>query len=446
MEQNMIKIKLKSNEKFIYPTIADINPEYLDKIKSLNCMSCNVNQLPFLPNLEELDCINNNITSIPAYPKLKKLRCEKNNIRELPSFPLLKKLYCCNNQLEYLPDYPNLTTLYCQRNKIISLGKYPRLLYLWCDDNKLTNLDTDYPLITTVCCSFNNLTEIPYYPNLMFLSCSYNMIIRLLEYPQLHHLKCYHNQLTNLGNYPLMEELDCSDNLITMIPNILEWHNLSEFYYSGNPVEYIPPNIARRLEQIRNTLFENGRNIFNDTQNVHNHHIQKSVLDSIQNIIALRPDIDFDDMMTEIIHNNDGMTYETKQILAEFMENDEVHSVLGITFKELLLSVWSIIRGKNTEERRYVIEILNIEMTDSVCKCFTGRMSRLINCLNGIDERVSITISDNEQIGNVIVLIKEKLERNMEYTVEKHRTLVRKELIERDFTDDVIKEWIDNIE
>ena len=48
-------------------------------------------------------------------------------------------------------------------------------------------------------------------------------------------------------------------------------------------------------------------------------------------------------------------------------------------------------------------------MNDSVCKCFTGRMSRLINCLNGFDDLVEIKISDKEQIGNIIVTIRNKL-------------------------------------
>ena len=248
-----------------------------------------------------------------------------------------------------------------------------------------------------------------------------------------------------------MEHLDFSDNLVETIPNILEWNNLEEFHYSGNPVEYIPPNIARRIEQIRRRFIgPNARNVFNDSQNVHNHNIQKSIVDSIQNIITDKPDIDFDTMLSEIINinidNTDGMNDETKQILLEFVENTEVHSVLGITFKELLLSVWSIIRKKTPEERRCIIEILNIEMTDSVCKCFTGRMSRLINCLNGIDDRVSITISDNEQIGNIIISIMKKLEEKSQYTIELHRELVEKELLERGFTQDIIQIWIDSIE
>jgi len=153
-------------------------------------------------------------------------------------------------------------------------------------------------------------------------------------------------------------------------------------------------------------------------------------------------------MLNEIINidKSEGMNDDTKRILLEFVENTEIHSFLGITFKELLLSVWSIIRKKSNEERRCIIEILNMEMTDSVCKCFTGRMSRLINCLNGIDERVSITISDNEQIGNIIINIMKKLQANSEYTSELHRELVEKELLERGFTQDIIQIWIDSIE
>ena len=47
-------------------------------------------------------------------------------------------------------------------------------------------------------------------------------------------------------------------------------------------------------------------------------------------------------------------------------------------------------------------------MNNSICKCFTGRISRLINCLNGYDQRVEIRISQNDEISNIIILIKNK--------------------------------------
>ena len=89
---------------------------------------------------------------------------------------------------------------------------------------------------------------------------------------------------------------------------------------------------------------------------------------------------------------------------------------------------------------------MNAEMSDSVCKCFTGRMSRLINCLNGFDDLVSIRISDTEQIGQVIGMIKEQLNAAKAYTVEKHRELAQKELEARDYSEEVITEWIAFIE
>ena len=37
--------------------------------------------------------------------------------------------------------------------------------------------------------------------------------------------------------------------------------------------------------------------------------------------------------------------------------------------------------------------ILNQEMSNALCMCFTGRISRLIDCVNGIDDLVVIDLS-----------------------------------------------------
>jgi hypothetical protein len=59
----------------------------------------------------------------------------------------------------------------------------------------------------------------------------------------------------------------------------------------------------------------------------------------------------------------------------------------------------------------------NLILHDSVCKCFTGRISRLINCLNGFDELVNIKIAGNEQISQIISLTRNKLEKEGNYIV-----------------------------
>ena len=80
------------------------------------------------------------------------------------------------------------------------------------------------------------------------------------------------------------------------------------------------------------------------------------------------------------------------------------------------------------------------KMYDAQCKCFTGRMTRVVNCLNGF----SPLVKDSDQIGNIIVLIKSQLADN--YDVSTHKQLVKKELESRGFDDQVINEWIGYIE
>jgi hypothetical protein len=54
-------------------------------------------------------------------------------------------------------------------------------------------------------------------------------------------------------------------------------------YYSNNEINYIPPNIQRFLNNL--TQQSNNLQIYNDTQNVHNHHIQECIKTSLENIL-----------------------------------------------------------------------------------------------------------------------------------------------------------------
>ena len=134
------------------------------------------------------------------------------------------------------------------------------------------------------------------------------------------------------------------------------------------------------------------------------------------------------------------LTEETKNILIKYCDNCDVHSVLNITFEELLLNIYSfILKNENRDE---IFKIMNIEMNDSLCKCFTGRISRLVNCLNGFDGKIKINISDNEQIGNIIILIKNQLLIENKYDLESHKNLVKINLLEKGYELNIIEEWL----
>ena len=156
------------------------------------------------------------------------------------------------------------------------------------------------------------------------------------------------------------------------------------FTYYNNKIEYVPPNVQRlinRLEQI----YQNSQVIYDDTQSVHNHNIQECIKKSISYVMSQKPCLNGEQLI-DFITQNDILNEKTKQLLFEYIENKDIHSIIGITFNELLLNVISLII--NHEHKNEILNIINIEIQDSECKCFTGRMNRLVNCLNSYDKNV----------------------------------------------------------
>jgi len=65
--------------------------------------------------------------------------------------------------------------------------------------------------------------------------------------------------------------------------------------------------------------------------------------------------------------------------------------------------IQTIITDFQIKEQVEIFKILNQEILDTNCRCFTGRMNHVINCLNGFSPLVVINIKDGEQIGNIIL-------------------------------------------
>ena len=398
-----------------YPNFIEI--QQLSDYDSIVYINCSYNKITSLPlklpgSLRVLCCSNNKLTELPLKlpGSLRVLGCYNNKLNELPSkLPeSLQTLDCSNNDLTELPSRlpESLQKLYCSHNKLTELPNLPESLkILYCSGNKLTSLPS-------------NLSG------------------------SLQTLYCRNNNLTSLPNLPgSLQSLDCSDNILTSLPiNLHELRNLTYVCYSNNEIEYIPPQTTRFLNSLKNTGMTQPK-LYNDGQNVHDHQIQESIRNSIYGVIKDKPSITIEEMNEEIVSNT-VLTEVTKRLLMEYYGDDSIHGVMGITFKELLLAVWSIIRDH--KDGNEIIGIMNTEMADADCKCFTGKMSRLINCLNGYDDRVVITMAENDQIGNIIIIEKEKMLEG--YDIEKHKDNVVLAMEERGYGKETIEEWIGYIE
>ena len=185
-------------------------------------------------------------------------------------------------------------------------------------------------------------------------------------------------------------------------------------------------------------------NVYNDNQNIHNSSIQLSVKDSINNLTTRKDISQYNkDLLIKRILDDDILN--CKEQLIDYINDDNIHSLLLLTFGEVLWYLLETVeKDFDLEVQKEIKNILNTDMSDALCKCFTGRISRVINWLSGFSDLVNIQIKDESQIGNVIVLIKEKLLGN--YSVEEHKRLVRIELLDRGYEKEVIEEWVSYIE
>ena len=116
--------------------------------------------------------------------------------------------------------------------------------------------------------------------------------------------------------------------------------------------------------------------------------------------------------------------------------------MLNITFKELFIAVVIEMNKLSPNLQIEIQKKLNEEIQESECKCFTCRLSRLVNCLSGYSNKVKIEMSENEEINNIISIIIKKRELK---TIE-----ILKEVIialkEQGYVNEKIIEWLEYIE
>jgi len=87
----------------------------------------------------------------------------------------------------------------------------------------------------------------------------------------------------------------------------------------------------------------------------------------------------------------------------------DVHSYFNLSYFEIFQLVFAEIESLNYNLE--IIKRLEEELNESECKCFTGRISRTVNSLNGFSDLVSINISETSQINAVMSLIKNDFEK-----------------------------------
>ena len=162
-------------------------------------------------------------------------------------------------------------------------------------------------------------------------------------------------------------------------------------------------NVIRRIENnIQEENKEVIKTIYSDTQNVHDKHINKSVLKACVELIIQNPltDVDIEEVKKTLLEINPYQIDSIENVLNRIKIDTSRFTIDNNTFNlyELFSSLWLYINSHS-----YMRELLCrlIEEMVSMSKyCSTGHLSRFINTIQGYttDNKLCITISDKDQI------------------------------------------------
>lgn len=412
------------------------------------------------PNLISLCCSNNKITTLEPISEcitLENLYCNNNKIESLKPISScinLQVLYCNNNQIDTLDPISNcikIRELWCSNNKIGTINivsKYIDLQRLNCSENNISTLDPIYYCknLTYLSCAHNKISSIDVLSSciqLQILWCKSNFIKSLDPLSKcinLQELTCDNNLITSLSPISScinLRELYCYNNQITSLEPLIYLRRLLRVIYYNNPLQPFTPQIRRYLDQIYiGSCDINKTSIYKDNQNVHDSFIQKSVCESVQNILR-DPKPNFH--VSELSQTN--LKQNIVDLLIKYCQEETVHTIYLITYQELFSYVWQrIIKSQYKSE---LLKILEEQIMESENKCFTGRFNRTLSVLIGFYDDIKIEISDKSRIYAIILETKDKIN---PYNVSLHQELATQKLLDAGYTKEEIESWINAID
>lgn len=483
---NLVSISISNNE------LKDIdNCEWPEKLKDLAIDQNDITDLSHAlskcDNMISLNLSYNNISEIHPgeLPKnIGDLRLSFNQIEDFAKIALpdkVKRLYASGNKITNLENCtfkPELQILYfmhcnmkCVRNCVfpetlaelefydndcvkfencvlpksiekLSFGRNKMTSlqgYEWLADIEIANLALDNNKL-------KNLNGIAYPKRIKKLNLNENNINDLsgCVFPNgLEELRLSENKIISLANctFPTsLEVLRLNSNNIRELPvSLTQLHNMRDFAISQN-VEIIPEVVVQWMR--RRNRFNRGtrrNNVYNDNQNTHDTNVQQSFRKSLQNLLEDVPKLSIEDCYAEL--EKCPISDDAKRCIHKFCKDRTKHSVHCVSFENVFHRVFNRIMAiENVETRGEVLKIMENEMTESEDKCFTGRITRLINVLTGFCEDIKIQIGNNEQIANIILLLRRK------YEGDELREQLKRELGERNYSEDTINTWIGYID
>jgi hypothetical protein len=148
---------------------------------------------------------------------------------------------------------------------------------------------------------------------------------------------------------------------------------------------------------------------YDNKQNVHLSSVQDNMriaLDKIFNM-TLNSYMSFASIVI-VLKNERKLNKTTIEFFDKVCEKDLYHSGYNIGYKRLFEQVYAIIINSSFKEDLLKIFIDEVEDTADTATCLTGKMTRLVNVLNGFVLDINVGISKTEELSNSIIVLRNK--------------------------------------
>lgn len=176
-------------------------------------------------------------------------------------------------------------------------------------------------------------------------------------------------------------------------------------------------NIIRVLEaaggEIRDIAKEAVPTVYDDSQNVHDGAINKSVLKTARRLIQLcdTMSIDTESVEKELVEISPKYAYQIHKVLerVEIDTSSFKYELDSFSLHNVFSNLWVFI---NKHEYKEDLKLRLIEeMIEMALYCSTGHLSRFMNVIQGFteDEELCVRISNEDQIKSVVSKFLEKI-------------------------------------
>jgi hypothetical protein len=155
-------------------------------------------------------------------------------------------------------------------------------------------------------------------------------------------------------------------------------------------------------KQVLGKVDEGGCSWDND-ENVHGSGVQSSTLQAVRRVMALdAPSVSPEDPAQLAAAYARAMSAAAPKLQAAMTR----HFADDGTYRLLAKKVLDVALAH--PYRDALLRILLSEIQDGLCTCRAGRMSRLLNSLNGFVDGVGVGLSKNEEVANTILVIRNR--------------------------------------